>query len=187
MTLKELTRISVFTAVLIICGNIAIPTPIVPFTLQVFAVSLIAFTLSKKEAFFSVLLYVIMGLIGLPVFSGWTGGLVATITKPTFGFIIGFLPMVFLMSLILEKMKSKKVLSAVIASASGIVVLYICGLFVVYINLKYYAGTPLPFGKMFMGYCIPFLPIDCLKFILSYIVATRLKKIVFLEAKKASV
>ena len=186
-----MTRIALFTAVLVICGNLAIPTPVVPFTLQVFGVALIAFVLPRKEAMLSVFLYILMGFLGIPVFSGWTGGLVATMAKPTVGFIIGFLPMVWVMSSILRQSEryprriktfghfsiENRTISSALAAVSGIIILYACGLWGVYLHFAYYIGSPVRFRPIFLAYCIPFLPIDCLKYILSYLVGRRLKKI----------
>lgn len=87
---KNISLIGLFTALLVIFSWISIPLPLgVPFTLQVFGIFLISFLL-KKDAWKAVLIYLILGSVGLPVFSNFTGG-INILLGPTGGFLIGFL------------------------------------------------------------------------------------------------
>jgi len=91
---KELIKIALFSALIIIGSYIIIPLFPVPISLQsLFAISS-GYYLSKKYANMSVLLYIILGLIGLPVFAGGKGGMQA-IFSPSFGYILGFLAQTF--------------------------------------------------------------------------------------------
>ena len=89
MKTKEITTISLMTAVLVICSWISIPTS-VPFTMQIFAVYLAIYLLGGKLATFSILVYILLGAIGVPVFAGFTGG-IGILFGNTGGYIIGFL------------------------------------------------------------------------------------------------
>ena len=86
-----------FTALIAICAQIAIPQPGgVPFTLQVWAVSLAGLILGPKNGTIAVLVYVLLGAIGAPVFAAFTGGF-GVILRPTGGFILSF-PVVALLA-----------------------------------------------------------------------------------------
>ena len=95
-----------FFCALIIAGTfIRIPIPIIPFTLQLSFVTLAGLVLGKKLGSLSVLAYIILGLIGVPVFT--QGGGLAYIFKPSFGYIIGFLFGAYVCGLLIEKNKNK--------------------------------------------------------------------------------
>ena len=87
--IKDLTLISMMLALLIICSKISFNIGPIPITLQTFAVFMISLILGVKKSIIVFLTYIIMGLIGIPVFS--QGGGFDYIFKPSFGFIIGFL------------------------------------------------------------------------------------------------
>ena len=87
--IRELTLVALSVALIIVCSYIAIPTPIGHITLQLFAVLLIASTLDLKKSFISVALYVAMGLLGLPVFAGFRGG-IGVLLEVSGGFLAAF-------------------------------------------------------------------------------------------------
>ncbi len=91
---KALIFSALFTAVICVFSQIAIPTPIIPITLQVFAVCLCGYLLGAKFSLLSVLCYILLGAVGLPVFYGFQGGAQHLISL-TGGFIFGFLPLAF--------------------------------------------------------------------------------------------
>ena len=86
---RTLTEIALGAALLVICSLISIPAA-VPFTLQTFGVFVILVILGWKKGMLAVLLYTLLGLVGLPVFSGAKGG-PAALFGPTGGYILGFL------------------------------------------------------------------------------------------------
>ena len=87
---------AIMLALLIICSKITIPLGVISLTLQTFIVILLSLILNTKYSFLVFITYIILGLLGLPVFSG--GGGFAYVLKPSFGFIIGFLLQSFLTS-----------------------------------------------------------------------------------------
>ncbi len=95
----SLTLIPMMSAVTAICSVIAIPAPFgVPFTLQTFAVILTGLILGTKKGIVSVLVYLVLGAVGLPVFSGFTGG-IGSFAGVTGGFLFGFIPLAALSGL----------------------------------------------------------------------------------------
>ena len=88
---RKLAFAGLFAAILAVLSIIQIPMPSgVPVTLQTFAVALCGYVLGKKWGFASTFLYVLIGVIGLPVFSGMKGGF-GVLAGPTGGFLFGFL------------------------------------------------------------------------------------------------
>ena len=87
---RNMTLSSLFAALMVVCSWIAIPIPPVAFTLQTFAVLTALGTLGGKWGTVSVLIYLALGFVGLPVFSGFQGG-IAMLLGPTGGFLWGFL------------------------------------------------------------------------------------------------
>ena len=87
---RELCYIAMFVAIITICAWIAVPIGDIPFTLQTMGVCLTAGFLGWKRSLIAVAAYILLGLCGVPVFAGFTGG-VAKLTMPTGGYIVGFL------------------------------------------------------------------------------------------------
>lgn len=130
LTTLAMAQIAVCAALLCVLSPLAIPLPIpVPFTLQVLVVVLVALILKPLHALIAQLLYTLLGVIGLPVFSGGKSGF-GTILSPTGGFIIGFILAAFLVSLAKGKPDSKNPLFRylIVAVCVGIPCVYIPGI-----------------------------------------------------------
>lgn len=89
-------------AIIAVMAQIIIPLPVIPITGQTLAVGIVVTILGLKYGTLSVLLYILLGAIGLPVFKGFTGGL-GILFGPTGGYIIGFLAQAYVMGLYLRK------------------------------------------------------------------------------------
>lgn len=85
----DMVYIAVFAVLMAICSWISIPT-VVPFTLQTFGVFLAIGVLGGKRGSLAVLVYILLGAIGVPVFAGFTGG-IGILLRNTGGYIVGFL------------------------------------------------------------------------------------------------
>lgn len=171
MKTKDLVTVALFAALISVCTLITIPTPVVPFTLQTFAISLTSFILPRKHAVAAVVLYILLGLIGLPVFAGGASGL-GVILKPTFGFIIGFIPMSFAIS----TFKNSKIFGLRLASLiTGILSLYIVAMPYLFFNLTVILKSPIMISKLLMLYCLPYLPTDSLGSLVSSWISDRIR------------
>ncbi|MFC3420200.1 biotin transporter BioY [Salinicoccus hispanicus] len=93
MSTKHLVYIALFAALIAVGAQIRLPIGPVPVTFQVPMALLAGLLLGPKLGAMSALVYLLMGLVGLPVFAG--GGGLATVVSPTFGFIIGLIPAAF--------------------------------------------------------------------------------------------
>ena len=94
---------SLFTALIAVGAFIKIPIPVVPFTLQFLFTTLAGLLLGSKMGAVSVIAYMVLGLVGLPIFS--EGGGIWYVFKPSFGYIIGFCIGTYVTGLMAERMK----------------------------------------------------------------------------------
>jgi biotin transport system substrate-specific component len=114
---KRLTTIALMTAVLCILGPISLPIGPVPISLTNLAIYFIMYILDAKSGTAAYLLYLLIGLAGLPVFSGYTGG-PAKLFGPTGGYLIGFLPMAFLIGLFIDRYFKKRLPCVLVLEAA---------------------------------------------------------------------
>lgn len=117
---SNMIKCAIMCAMCAVISQIAIPLPPIPLTFQCFAISLCGFLLGRRWGSTAVIIYILLGVCGVPVFSGFRGG-VQAITSPSGGFILGFIPFVLLCT---DKRGVKYILTAlcglVICHASGI-------------------------------------------------------------------
>lgn len=159
---KEITLISIFTALTAIGAAISIPIGEVPITMQTLFVLMAGILLGPKLAVLSQITYLILGLVGIPIFSGFTGGL-QSIIKPSFGFIIGFIFAAYVVGTIANPEKNPSSEKIWIASFSGIIIIYLIGLPYMYYIINRVMLKNLSFLAIFKTACLLFLPGDILK------------------------
>lgn len=114
-TSTDVALIAGFAALIAVCAllpAIVVGSSGVPITLQTFAVLLAGAVLGAKRGFLAVLLYVVVGLAGLPVFSGGAGGL-AVLAGPSVGYLLAFAPAAFLCGFLVERLPRAKVATSV--------------------------------------------------------------------------
>ncbi|MDF1509837.1 biotin transporter BioY [Robertmurraya sp. DFI.2.37] len=100
--LRSMILTALFAAIIGIMAQLTIPLPLVPITGQTLAIGLAATILGSKYGTLSVLLYLVIGSAGVPVFAEFSAG-VSKLIGPTGGFLVGFLPATFIMGIYLEK------------------------------------------------------------------------------------
>lgn len=87
--LKRVVLDGMMLAVMIVCAQITIPLPLIPLTLQTFAVGIIASLLPLIDGFQVILVYILLGVVGLPVYAGFSSG-TAALLGPTGGYLVSF-------------------------------------------------------------------------------------------------
>ncbi|NYT19212.1 MAG: biotin transporter BioY [Methanosarcinales archaeon] len=125
--IRKMVYASLFAALTAIGAYITIPLGPIPFTLQVVFVLLAGGMLGSKWGSISMIVYTLLGIAGLPVFSGGASGL-GVILGPTGGYIIGFIAAAFVVGFLFEKKRSEKVLINAVYVLMGSVVIYAFGL-----------------------------------------------------------
>lgn len=123
--IRKMAEVAIFTAFMCIISPIAVPLGPVPITLGTFAINLAAYVLGFKKATLSCFLYLLIGVIGLPVFSGFSGG-IAKVLGPTGGYLIGYLAICLVGGYLIEK-TNRKAGSAILALLCGAALNYLFG------------------------------------------------------------
>lgn len=161
---KDMLLVSLFTALTIVGAMIKIPVGAVPITLQLLFVLLSGMILGAKLGTLSQIIYALLGLIGLPIFSG--GGGPSYILKPSFGFVIGFILTSYIVGKIIEKLKLN-IVNILIASFIGIVIIYMIGVPYMYIIINNVMHVKMGLLKALETGCLIFLPADIIKCIIA--------------------
>lgn len=109
LPLRDMTATAVFTALLCILAPMSVPIGPVPISLTNLVIYLSLYILGMKKGTISYLLYMLIGIIGLPVFSGFTGG-PAKLLGPTGGYLVGFIFITLMGGFVIERLKEKYIL-----------------------------------------------------------------------------
>lgn len=173
MTSKDITLSSIMLTILIVCSQIALPIGPIPITLQTLAVLMIGFLLPPQKTVVVTGLYVIAGLIGLPFFSGFTGGF-QSVLLPSFGFVLSFILAASVQAWYLSTVKSICTPHLIIAGFLNILITYMIGLPYMAGILNVYMGNNMGSTTILMLGFIPFIPGDLLKLGISVIIAKRI-------------
>jgi len=150
ITTKEITVCALFTALIVVGAFIKIPVPVVPFTLQVLFTMLAGLLLGSRLGAISVFVYILLGLVGVPVFT--QGGGPSYVLIPSFGYIIGFLFGTFVTGKIVETAKKITVSRILIANFAGLLIVYAMGMVYYYIICNYVINQPIALWPLFL-YC----------------------------------
>lgn len=178
-TTKELVLTALMAALIAVGSWISVPAE-VPFTLQTFAVFCALGLLGGKNGFFAVLVYILLGAVGVPVFAGFTGG-IGILFGSTGGYIIGFLfiaAIYWLAELIPAPNKPVEIVRDVIALIIGLVVCYAFGTIWF---MHVYVGDDGASADLAtaISWCVkPFVIIDLIKLAAAILLTWRLKKYV---------
>lgn len=173
---RNMTLVALFAALTAVGAYLEIPTQPVPFTLQVLFCMYAGILLGGKLGFLSQVVYVLMGLIGLPVFAGGASGL-GHVLKPTFGYLIGFIVCAFVIGKLTEKAGKIQGISGVLKifsfSIVGLTIVYLIGVPYLYVIFKTNINPDITFnGALKLG-LYPFIIQDLIKCIL--VAATSIK------------
>lgn len=171
---KDIVYIGIFAALIAACSWLVIPGP-VPFTMQTFAVFLTVGLLGGKRGTTAVLVYILMGAVGLPVFSGFMGGL-GKLLGTTGGYILGFL----FSALLMWSMEQAFGTGAKVRLCSMFLGLLACYAFGTFWFMRVYLHTKGSISLLaVLSQCVfPFILPDCLKIGLAMLLTERLKKFV---------
>ena len=170
----DLVYVAMGAALIAICSWISIPTT-VPFTLQTFAVFLLVSLLGGKRGSMTALVYMLLGVVGLPVFAGFSSG-VGALFGAAGGYIVGFL-FIGIIYLFFTKAFGRTIVTEAIALVLGLAACYAFGT-AWFINV--YSKANGAIGIMAaLGWCVfPFIIPDLLKLALALIIARRIRPVI---------
>lgn len=162
-----------FAALCAVGAFIKIPVPVCPFTLQFLFTMLAGLLLGAKNGAISVAVYVIVGLVGFPVFTA--GGGPGYIFQPTFGYLLGFILATFVTGKIAHKTPDPSLKRLLVANFAGMLIVYILGCVYYYIISNYYiSGNGIGVKALFLSCFLLPLPGDIFLCILSAFLGKRL-------------
>jgi len=175
--IKDICIIGIFAAIIIIVGQISIQMPVgVPMTLQTFVIPFVGIVLGAKKGMMATVIYVLLGALGLPVFSGFTGGM-GIVFGVTGGFILSFPIMAYLagMGAAIGAKKGRSAIHNIaltaIGTVSGTIINYLCGVVMFSIIM------PSDIQTAFAACVIPFIFVDAVKVVLAVALGVYVKKI----------
>lgn len=148
--IRLLVLCSMFAALIAVGAFIKIPVPVVPFTLQFLFTSTAGLLLGGKHGAYAVMIYILLGLSGLPVFAN--GGGISYILQPSFGYMPGFVLGAFVGGNIAHKVSSPSYRRLLIANFAGLFVVYAIGMMYYALISDFYLGTPIGLWPLFL-YC----------------------------------
>ena len=172
ITTKQLILCGLFTALIAVGAFIKIPIPVVPFTLQFLFTMMAGLLLGGEMGAYSVFMYILLGLIGLPIFT--EGGGLGYIFKPTFGYIIGFCIASYVTGKIANEKSNPTYKRILRANFIGLAIVYSLGIIYYYIICNFVINTPIGVWPLFLYCFILAVPGDILLCILSALLYKRL-------------
>ena len=173
----DLAYIALFAALIAACAwvSVPVPKPFVPFTMQTFAVFAAVMALGGRRGLYSVLVYLLLGAVGLPVFSGFHGGL-GVLLGTTGGYLIGFIALALVYWFLTAKFGDAMPMR-ILGCVLGLAVCYAFGTawFVIA-----YAASSGPIGVLTaLGWCVfPFLIPDAVKLAMALVLAKRMEAVI---------
>ena len=169
---RDLVRIAVMSALTVVCSWITVHIPVisVPFTLQTFAVFFALEFIGGRNGTISFFVFILLGALGVPVFSGFNGGF-GHLFGPTGGYLIGFVFSCLICWAFEKRFGYKSALHYVVLAAA-LIACYFCG--TVWFSL--YTNTP--FITSLSVCVVPFIAPDVLKISLAVLLSVRLRKII---------
>ena len=167
---KQMVLIALMTAVTCVLGPLSIPLPFspVPISLTNFAIFLAIFVLGMKSGTISFIIYLLLGAVGVPVFSSFRGGF-QVLAGPTGGYLIGFIPMAVIAGIVIDKCM-KKWYFCLLAMIAGTWVCYLFGT----AWLAFQAN--MTFKAALAAGVIPFIIEDLIKMVLALLIGPQIHK-----------
>lgn len=172
MKTRSLAYIAMFTALIAAGAFIRIPIPVVPFTLQFLFTTLAGLLLGAKRGVLSVLCYIVLGLIGLPIFT--SGGGIFYVVEPTFGYIIGFAAGAFVTGLIAWRKNPPSFVRLLVACFAGLAIVYLLGIVYYYFICRFYLNSAIGVKALLLYCFVLAVPGDIFLCFVASLVAKRL-------------
>lgn len=176
MKTKNIIYIALFASLTAVGAFIKIPLPYVPITLQVFFCLLAALLLGAKLGIASQLVYILIGLCGIPVFT--YGGGPAYVLHPTFGYLVGLIVCAFVVGKLTERIKRISILKLFGISLIGVLIIYLIGVPYLFVIKNVYLNAGTSLWKVLYAGFITTLPGDIIKCYLAALVSVKLIPII---------
>ena len=171
LSAKEISICALFSTLMIVSSHIKIPVGFVPITMSSFTCIITGYFLGSRLGFLTLFIYMLLGLIGLPIFSG--GGGIGYVLSPSFGFVIGYMLSSYIAGKLFENAKEKSFTKVFLYFAIAGFSLYLIGLPYMALILKFYLKKEISIYKILKTGFLIFVPGDLLKIFLATKVAQK--------------
>lgn len=178
ISVKEMVLVSMFAALAAI-GALVVRfggTAVVPFSILPLVAIMAGMFLGGRLGALSIFVYLILGLVGVPVFAAPPYGGLTYFVKPTAGFLFGFIASAYVVGKVIEILKIRGFFGYLAASVLGIITIYIIGLPYIYLILNYYMGKAVDVAGVLKIAFYPFIGLDLLKTVIAAAVAVPVMK-----------
>lgn len=168
MSTVNIVMIALFAAILCVISPFSIPIGPIPLSLATFVIYVSLFFLGWKRGMIACLAYLIIGLAGVPVFTGFSGG-IGKLAGPTGGYLIGYIFVALIAGIFIEKYE-KSIVLCLVGLVLGTVVLYAFG------TAWFCLSTGSHLGAALALCVLPFIPGDCIKIVSASLIGQSVKK-----------
>lgn len=167
---KQLAVIGLMSAILCIVGPLTLMLPFspIPISLCTLAIYFVVYTFGIRIGLISTAIYILIGFVGLPVFSGFTGG-VGKLLGPTGGYLLGYLLLALIFGLFADKYSTNRWL-CLLGMIIGTICCYLLG------TLWLSFQTSMGFLAALASGVLPFIPFDCVKMVIALVAGTNIRK-----------
>ena len=176
---RDLILVSLFTALMTVGAFVKIPFSLLPVTLQPFFCAFAGILLGSRLGMFSQIVYVVIGLAGLPVFT--KGGGITYVFEPSFGFLLGFIAGAYIIGRVSEMLKVINMKNTIISVMSGFLAIYALGIPYMFIILRFYLNKPIVTFWYILATNLPYMVKDFVLYVIvaaaAYSVLPVLKKV----------
>lgn len=169
---KDTILVALFAALTAAGAFVKVPVGPAPISLQFFFTALAGILLGPYLGLLSQLVYVLVGLLGVPVFTA--GGGPSYVVHPTFGYLLGFIGASFIIGKVARSVPEPSLPRLVAGCVAGLLMIYALGVPYMFLVLKYVARTPMTFTKALLSGFLVFVPGDLAKSIIAAYVGVRL-------------
>ena len=172
LTVQDMALIGIFTALIVVCSWISLNVGALVFTLQTFAVFTVSALLGTKKGVIAILVYILLGLAGVPVFAGFKGG-PTVLAGPTGGYIIGFIFTALIigkMTEIFQKRNAEGIMITAVSMILGDMVCFLVGTF------WFMAMMKTDFLSAVTLCVVPYIIPDLVKVLVATMIVNRIKK-----------
>lgn len=172
---QDMVLCGVFTTLIAVGAFIKVPIPVVPFTLQFLFTMLAGLLLGGRKGALSVGVYILLGLVGLPVFA--EGGGFWYILKPSFGYLLGFMLAAYVTGRMVERKGRLSTGWVMAVNFLGLFIVYAAGMIYYYVICNYVIDTPIAIGPLFLYCFVLAVPGDICLCILAAILTVRVRPV----------
>ncbi len=174
LTTKDITLSAIFTALITIGAFIKIPFPGTPLSLQTLFIFLAGLLLGKRNGTIAVASYVIIGLLGVPIFT--QGGGLLYVFQPSFGYLLGSILAAYIIGMLADRITNPSLFKYFIISCVGMLTIYLIGVPYVYLILTFYLEKTIEPSSLILTYALFLIPKDILSCLLAAFITMEYKK-----------